>query len=516
MINLALIGWPILTLVMALRMYWPHALIVSIIGGQMFLPEAGGLDLPLLPAFEKATIPCLTLLVLALILRPGETNPPIHDRIGRAPDVPSLPGWLPRSVTGTAALALIVFGALLTALMNDDRLTFQGGFSRPGLTLYDGFAMIMGSVALLVPLLLGRKYLSRPEQHRTLLWALAIAGLVYSLPALFEVRMSPRLNIMIYGFFPHSWVQHIRGDGFRPIVFMQHGLVVGIFLAMTVLAMFGLSRIEQGRRGILLLGGAWLLGTLVLCKSLGALLIALVLLPVVLFLGVRMQLLLAACIAVAILTYPMLRGAGVVPTDTLVTMAERLDPARAQSLDFRFRNEDILLDKANERPVFGWGGHGRNRIYDAGGSVTDGSWIIWIGTGGWIGYVGRFGLLALPVVLLAVRARRFDISMPTSLLTLVLVANMVDLIPNSGQTPITWMIAGALLGRLELGRIGEATAAQKQEAGTYGRPDRDAKPALDPSPVHANEAQDMPISPYTRQTRQHERVAPGRRTERTT
>ena len=95
----------------------------------------------------------------------------------------------------------------------------------------------------LLPLILARKFLARPTEHRTFLIVLCTSGLLYSLLALYEVRMSPQLNNMVYGFFPHSWRQHIRGNGFRPLVFLEHGLFLGIFLSTTVLAAFGLARI---------------------------------------------------------------------------------------------------------------------------------------------------------------------------------------------------------------------------------------------------------------------------------
>ena len=53
---------------------------------------------------------------------------------------------------------------------------------------------------------------------------------------------------MVYGFFPHSWLQHVRGGGFRPIVFMNHGLVLGIFLSMAVVASAIMVRLST-RRG---------------------------------------------------------------------------------------------------------------------------------------------------------------------------------------------------------------------------------------------------------------------------
>jgi hypothetical protein len=92
-------------------------------------------------------------------------------------------------------------------------------------------------------------------------------------------------------------------------------------------------------------------------------------------------------------------------------------------------------------------------VYDESGrdiSTTDGRWIIAIGSEGWLGYLARFGLLTLPIILLTLRKRKYEVTLATSALSLLLAGNLVDLIPNATSTPLTWLMAGALLGRLEL------------------------------------------------------------------
>src|SRR5205807_10200386 len=71
---------------------------------------------------------------------------------------------------------------------------------------------------------------------------------------------------------------------------------------------------------------------------------------------------------------------------------------------------------------------------------------------GLFGFLAEFGLLALPVFR-AASALRFAESMPERVflaaLSLILAVNVVDLLPNSGLNPWTWLLAGALLGRAE-------------------------------------------------------------------
>lgn len=464
MINLALFGWPVVATILAVRFYWPYALIAILLGGYLLLPEQGGINFPLLPTLNKDSIPAIVAFILALAMRPGARTRPGAPQAKSAlsNELRVQPGWLPRSIIIQVLLAVFIIGTLFTALTNGDRITFsETDYYRPGLGLYDGFSMILAALPMILPLLFGRKYFAHPETHVILLWGLVIAALVYSLPTLWEVRMSPRLNLRVYGFFPHDWQQHIRAGAYRPVVFLRHGLLLAIFMAMAAVAICGLSRVVSKRRGLLLLGGLWIMGTLALSNSLTGLIVAAVVAPMALFLGARVQILLAAVVAGIVLFYPMLRTFDVIPTDRIVSVAEQIDPSRALSLNFRFENEDLILDHAQDRPVFGWGAFGRNRVYDDQGygiDTVDGAWIVAFTSGGWVRYLTQFGLMALPLIVFALRRRTFDVTLATSTLSLVLAANMIDMIPNSGLSPITWLVAGSLLGRLELGQV----AAQGQ------------------------------------------------------
>ena len=85
-------------------------------------------------------------------------------------------------------------------------------------------------------------------------------------------------------------------------------------------------------------------------------------------------------------------------------------------------------------------------------SITDGRWIITIGQFGLFGFVAEFGLLILPVfraasALGAAKSKRDRIYLAA--LALILAVNIVDLLPNAGLIPWTWLLAGALLGRAE-------------------------------------------------------------------
>ncbi len=424
----------------------PAAIALTIIGSYLFLPSRINFDLPILPALNKHLLPGLVAIFLA-----GKLVKTFSANGGRLP-VTVLEGWVPRNTVTRLLLVMFLGGAFMTVILNGDPLIY-GTRRLPGLRIYDTFSTILSMLVVLIPFFLARKYLADSKAHALLLWALVALALIYSLPTLYEVRMSPQVNKMIYGYFPTAWIQHLRGDGYRPVVFLDHGLELGIFLTVAIVAGIGTWRLETPGRKVWLIGAiCWLLITLVLSKTFGALMIAVCLIPIVLFLGPKMQIKVAALLAICILAFPMLRGAGWVPVERVVGIAQTFDEQRAASLRFRLENEEILLDKANQRPMFGFGGWGRSRVFNEEGQdigTTDGYWLISLGLGGWMRYLSEFGLLVMPVLLLAFGRAGREVTLATSTLCVAIVANLIDLIPNAGLTAVTWLIAGALTGRLE-------------------------------------------------------------------
>ncbi len=474
----ALFSFPAAAALLFARAAPATAMAGCIVLGYLFLPHGRGLNLPALPPIDKQLVPAATALVAMMIVLARSKTPDPH----------FLPGWLPKSILVKSLLGLIVIGCFGTALTNTDALSY-GPLSLNAMRPYDAASLIVHTTIMLLPFFLARRFLGHPDGHVTLLWLLVITGAIYSLLSLYETRMSPQLNTNIYGYFQHRWGQHVRADGFRPIVFLQHGLWVSLFFSTTILSALVLFRATLTPERIKYLFVAlWLLMTLVLTKSLGALMITLVLAPLILFLSPRVQLLAACALAVTVTIYPVLRGTGLVPVERVTSFAAGINDARAASFETRLRNEDLLLERAQERPIFGWGTYGRNRIYDERGVttiITDGYWIIVISTYGWVGYIGIFGLMSSGLVGLYMTRKRVEISPATAGLAVVLAGNMIDLIPNATQTPVTWLIAGALLGRVEHGRLPDKTAQDAPDAAGPGP----ARPQYSRFPPHAPQVQ---------------------------
>ncbi|MCW2339025.1 hypothetical protein M2337_003258 [Sphingobium sp. B2D3A] len=428
-----LILWPLVALVLYMTMSAGRATIWTLLAGYLLLPRGVAFDLPGIPAFDKSTIPSLAAFVLALATsRRGEFK------------------W-PRS----KALNLLMLGFVLTpfatALTNRD-FYMIGSMAFPALGFREGLSMSVGHVITLAPFVLGAGLLGNERGHRQILLALVIGALAYSIPIMLEVRLSPFLQRWVYGIEDAEYfLQQMRFGGFRSMVFLGHGLLVSAFLAMALLAAIGLGKMRVALFGLpMSLIVVFLAVVLVLNKSLGAMLLVLLLAPLLLFLRPRLYLTIMAGLALMVVTYPALRGSGLIPLQDVVQTIRSVSPDRAESLDFRLRNEEILLTRAQQKPLFGWGTFGRNRVIVVthwGGtvdiSVTDGTWIIVIGMLGWVGYFFFFGLLTYPFWRI-LRFRRFKTPTATLTLAAVHMFNLLDLIPNSSLGPVTWLIAGAL------------------------------------------------------------------------
>jgi hypothetical protein len=510
----ALFTWPVVVFTLFRFMPRTPALIWSLVGGYLLLPFGVGIDLPALPTFEKNLIPALSATVMCLLgvapfaiasrrkilAEAGQALPEgavaasvfTRQKTRRAPRGATPPDALERGTLRwppliILALMLLLFATQFLTFVENTEPTRFGLLTLPGLKVYDAFSMMMTTGLTLLPFVLGLIYLATPADQTSLLRILCFAALIYSLPTLFEVRMSPQLSRWTYGFLAQSFGQAMRDGGFRPVVFLQHGLWLALFMSMAAVSAAALWRQSKQQPGkgwrFGLLAALWLTGVLFLSKSLGALVLLLMLFPVILLVPLRSQLLLSAIVAAVVLVYPMLRGAGLVPVGVVVSAAALINEDRAGSLKFRFDNEDILLDRANQKPLAGWGGYSRARVFDTETgkdmTVTDGTWIITMGSSGWT------GLLTLPVILLALGRRRLGVDQASAGLCLVLLVNLLDMIPNATLTPITWLVAGALAGRCRYRpRSSRAAVPQPQVQKTQARPaPRFARPPAQPRPV---------------------------------
>jgi hypothetical protein len=358
-----------------------------------------------------------------------------------------------RSLLVLTLAAVFVISPIFTSLNNSYELS-NAKQSIPGFYPLDAIKFSLHNLIVLAPFFVGVRFLSSEESRAALLRAFASAGVVYSVPMLFEVRMSPQLHQWVYGYFPHSFAQQARDGGFRPVVFLGHGLEVALFASLAVIASVVAIRARwpiMNQRASVVAG--YMAFVLLLCKTLGAALYAIVAAPVILFTKPRTWLTVSLSLALVVCAYPLLRTQSLIPIDRIASAAGGVSADRESSFLYRIENEQLLLGKANEKPFFGWGTWGRSRVYQSESgddlTVTDGAWILQYGGFGWVGYLSLFGLFATAIFRgRASMNRQFTReNMVLGGLGLILAMNLIDLLPNANLFPFTYLVAGALAGQ---------------------------------------------------------------------
>lgn len=450
--HLMLLIWPLVMVVLFKKLPADKALVWSFLGAFMLLPPEVYIDLPLVPTLNKYTLPSMAAFLLCMIM----TDQKIR--------------LFPASKVISLLMMAYVLSPLVTVMTNREPL-FYAHVYLPGMTVYDAISEILKHAITIIPFILGFNFISNPTARRNFLTAFMIAGLIYSIPILLEVRLSPQINNWVYGYFPGLFGQQIRFGGYRPTVFMGHGLVVAYFILMAVLSaaiLFAGSKGEERSRyfGIFL----YLLVILILCKTVAAVLYAIMLLPIIMFCGPRIKGWVVLVCSILVLAYPVLRAADAVPVDRMLEYAALIQAERAQSLGFRFDNEKELLDHAGQKSLAGWGYWNRNRVFDPETGrnlyVPDGYWIVILGTLGWVGYICIFGLLTVPLIRmwkLRNRGNELDDSNIIYGIGLMLAINLVDLIPNSAINYMTWLLAGLLLSYVPGRELSDVDVATKNE-----------------------------------------------------
>jgi hypothetical protein len=433
---------------------------VLIMAAILFLPVGIWFKLPKVPQLDKDTLPYVVLFAAYLVRRFA---------------------WVGRNKPFRSVDVLIVVSmvaAIFTVYGNKDPM-YVTGYEQtkniPALSLNDGLAMAGDDLLRMgIPFLLGRLLIRSPREATRLITAFAVAGLVYSLLILWEVRMSPQLHATFYGAAPRrdDFAQAIRYGGYRPVVFMPHGLAVALFICNAVLAAFILSRAK-----VKVMGLPWgpfafyLFLILVACKSLAALIYAVCVIPLLMWTRARTQLRVAALVGAVVLLYPATRGSDIFPAKGLVSVFASFDPERAESLQFRIINEDQLLDHARSRAYFGWGSYGRNIVYDkdSGKEATtfDGYWIIIFSMRGAVGLACAFLVLLIPVFMALRRLRKIPDKREQLLLgglALMVAVTVLDLLPNGLLLTYPYFLAGSLLGLLKVLTSPQHRAAQQEQA----------------------------------------------------
>lgn len=427
--TIVLFAWPVVVLALFATLPARRALLAAFLGGWMFLPM-GAWELPIV-AYSKTSITPVAALIAALLL----DGPRFARCRFRWPDV------------GMLAWCLVPIASSISAGYGP-----KEGFS----------AAIARTIVWGLPYLLGRVYFTNLAEVRELAVALFIGGLVYTPLCLFEIRFSPQLHTWIYGFQQYEWVQGLRGGGYRPLVFMQHGLAVGMFMTSAALVGFwlwwtGAVRQLMGVPMWLLVGGVMV--TAVLCKSTGATLLMLMGCGVLVAIRVAPMRVIAVALLLMPIGYIGLRTVGGWSGRELVEFAAMISPERAHSVDVRLTSEDGMWELMRPQLLLG-----AERFTFAGAEVPsdetdddtparrvipDGMWVIALGCNGLVGLAAFLSALQLPfgAVIWRVPARLWSHPNVSACAVLVVMLGLytIDCLFNAMINPLMFLSAGAVV-----------------------------------------------------------------------
>ena len=405
-----------------------RAIVITFIAGALFLPEVQ-LTIPGFPDYTKFSAASYAVLIFTILF-----------------DIQRIKqfrfGWL------DVPIIIWCVCPLISSLTND-------------LGLYDGLSSVLEQIMIWgIPFFLGRIYLNDTEGLHQLAVGIFAGGVTYIPLALFEMRMSPNLHNWIYGGHPHGdFIQTVRAGGFRPQVFMGHGLILSFWMMISLLTGIWLWKTKALDKvfnmPMSMVVPVFFL-TFCLLRSTGAQISMAIGLAVIFASTFFRSRIFIYSIVFCILSYLFISALTESSIDKTIIdfISNYVPPERVGSLQFRFDNESVLAEKARLRMLFGWGGNGRNLIFSETGhqlTVVDSTWIITFGSAGLLGLFSLFSTFLLPVLgVVTTKCPPKLWNRPAfaavGALTMVLLLFCIESLVNAPRLPPVTLVCGALTG----------------------------------------------------------------------
>jgi hypothetical protein len=326
-----------------------------------------------------------------------------------------------------------------------------------GLGAYDGFAVALDKLMSWGgPYFMGRLYLTNLSSLRQLAIGLFLGGLVYIPFCWFESRTFTSLHVLVYGMDTgRDASQSIRYGGYRPQVFLEHGLMLGLWMmtaCMMGITLWKTRIIKEVLGQPLKVWFVILLATFVVAKSTGAYMLFMIGAIIMVMAWQFRTAILVWVLVGGMILYLYMGVTGTFPNKPIVSaLSQVFNEDRVGSVKFRFDNEEVLGARARENMLFGWGGYNRNRVFDEYGkdtTVTDSLWIIAFGLNGVFGLASMTAAILVPVISFIVRypARTWSNPnvAPAAALAVCIVLYMLDCLLNAMVNPIFMLAAGGL------------------------------------------------------------------------
>ena len=329
------------------------------------------------------------------------------------------------------------------------------------------------------PYLIGRLYFTDTQSLRKAAKAFVIGGLAYIPFCILEFFTGPYLYKLLYGYQPFQLIGDQRFHGYRPIVLLENGNQLGIWMATAALISVWLWRRKLATSIIgipIILVAVALFAVTILCQSTGAILLLLALVPFVFIDPRYLSRTVSVLLVFGILAFAAFRIANIVSLRELVkqdprvhAFASYLKQIGKGSLGWRLSLDERHISTALDEPILGygqwdWWNHGVER-----------PWGLWLLTFGMYGLVGLLSLEAL-LLIPALRAVWFPLArsdigytnMRHTLSAAVLISAIDSLLNSAIILPLLLVIGGMTIWSTQDKEVATEYARTQASSGSTG------------------------------------------------
>jgi hypothetical protein len=329
------------------------------------------------------------------------------------------------------------------------------------------------------PYLIGRLYFTDTQSLRIAAKAFVIGGLAYVPFCIFEIFRGPQIYAFLYGYQPFRWNGANRFIGFRPVVLLENGNQLGIWMATATLIAIWLWRRKTAKSivGIpILVVAISLFVVTILCQSTGAILLLLALAPFVFVDPRYLSRSMTIVVVVGILAFAAFRIANVVSIQDLINenstahaVSNYLKSIGKDSLGWRLTQDERHIETALYQPILGYG------QWDWWKTGIERPWSLWLLVFGMYGGVGLVSLEAL-LLIPTLRAVWFPLArsdigytnMRHTLSAAVLITSIDSLLNSSVILPLLLVIGGMTIWSTTDTEVELDYAKSRASAGTPG------------------------------------------------